>query len=154
MLSLRKQLFLLNAILDKNGSFAFEMIVMTRKWLFCRRVGDILQRLPRLVLSIVAKRRILFWKHNFEKKNRHSHIWWIWFWNNSFKKKVLTWQEQFAYLSLLVYYFYHTILMMITIMMTFIVSLQITLSGVQAMHFEVIRLHACDRWASSRQWWW
>ena len=87
MLSFRKQLFLLNAIFDENGSFAFEMIVMTRKWLFCRRVGDILQRLPRLVLSIVAKRRILFWKHNFEKKNLHSHIWWIWFWNNSFKKK-------------------------------------------------------------------
>ena len=45
----------------------------------------------------------------------------------------------------------YKIMIMIRIMMTFIVSLQITLSGVQAMHFEVIRLHACDRWASSRQ---
>ena len=89
----RKKLFLVNAIFDENGSFAFEMIVMTRKWLFCRRVKDILQRLPRLVLSMevaaVAKRWILFWKRKLEKKNLYSHIWWIWFWNNDFERKTV-----------------------------------------------------------------
>ena len=87
----KKKLFLLKAIFDENGSFAFEMIVMTRKWLFCRRVKDILQRLPCLVLSMevaaVAKRWILFWKRKLEKKNLYSHIWWIWFWNNDFERK-------------------------------------------------------------------
>ena len=150
--------FLLNAIFNENGGFASEMIVMSRKWLFCRRVKDILQRLPRLVLSMevaaVAKRWILFWKRNFEKKSLYSHIWRIWFWNNSFKGKGFNLTRTVCISFITCLLFYHTIMMMITIMMTFIVSLQITLSGVQAMHFEVIRLHACDRWASSRQWWW
>ena len=46
--------------------------------IFCRRVKDILQRLPRLVLSMevatVAKRWILSWKRNFEKKNLYSRL--------------------------------------------------------------------------------